>query len=99
MKQAASTAKEMAAAVAAAADSSRTRGMAGAARHPFRVRLLPEAALVMDIHSHCARTEIIGLLAGSFDRDSSTLWISRAFACRALAMEEDEAPGSSGMQD
>jgi len=53
----------------------------------------------MDLHSHCASSEIIGLLGGKFDSGTNTLWISRAFACRALGEDDADAVPSRGAQN
>ena len=40
--------------------------------------------LVADFHSHLARNEIIGFLAGSWDAEENVIHVHRAFPCRAL---------------
>ena len=62
------------------------------------MKILPEAAMIMDLHAHCSQSEVIGLLAGTFDDEQRILWITKAFSCRALAMEEQE-PGGEWKDD
>ncbi|XP_065343263.1 histone H2A deubiquitinase MYSM1-like isoform X2 [Cloeon dipterum] len=50
---------------------------------PFSVILDIGALLLMDVHAHSSRSEVIGLLGGSFDARTKKLHISRAVACKS----------------
>ncbi|CAB3380042.1 Hypothetical predicted protein [Cloeon dipterum] len=52
-------------------------------RAPFSVILDIGALLLMDVHAHSSRSEVIGLLGGSFDARTKKLHISRAVACKS----------------
>jgi len=49
----------------------------------------------MDVHSHSSRSEVIGLLGGSYDFKSKKLHISRAVACKSQStvVQCDMCPG------
>ncbi|XP_059475457.1 histone H2A deubiquitinase MYSM1-like isoform X2 [Neocloeon triangulifer] len=50
---------------------------------PFSVILDIGALLLMDVHSHSSKSEVIGLLGGCFDARTKKLHISRAVACKS----------------
>lgn len=54
---------------------------------PFSVRTSSNALFIMDLHSHLASTEVIGLLAGQWDPEKKLITIVRAYPCRALEPE------------
>ena len=58
---------------------------------PFRVRLHPEVPFVLDLHAHLSSEEIIGFLAGRWDREKRVIDIQAAFPCRALITGEGSA--------
>ncbi|CAG2167016.1 unnamed protein product [Oppiella nova] len=51
---------------------------------PFAVRLSMEALAIIDIHAHCVRTEVIGLLGGTYCALSHELFILTAEPCASL---------------
>ncbi|TPX69272.1 hypothetical protein SpCBS45565_g02603 [Spizellomyces sp. 'palustris'] len=52
---------------------------------PFRVVVQSNAMIVMDVHSHLAHTEIIGLLGGTYDPIERILKVADVFPCRSLS--------------
>ncbi|KAF4521416.1 hypothetical protein B566_EDAN010573 [Ephemera danica] len=50
---------------------------------PYSVVLDVGALLLMDVHAHACRSEVIGLLGGSYDANSRVLHISRGVACKS----------------
>lgn len=51
---------------------------------PFTVKVHPDVPFLCDLHAHLADSEIIGFLAGRFDREQQCLYIQvrrRAGAC------------------
>ena len=53
---------------------------------PFRIELSVEALLIVDLHAHLCKTEVIGLLGGRFDTSNGpmkTLRIEAAQPCRS----------------
>ena len=48
----------------------------------------PEVPFVLDLHAHLSSEEIIGFLAGRWDRENDILVIQAAFPCRALITGE-----------
>ncbi|RYG41252.1 hypothetical protein EON68_03290, partial [archaeon] len=63
---------------------------------PLRVRIMPEVTVISTMHSHLARTEIIGLLAGRVCEDDPEqpgrplLIVSHAIPCRAMPIADDQ---------
>ena len=45
---------------------------------PFRVACAPTAALLMDLHAHLSRAEVIGILGGSWDAETRHMRCARA---------------------
>ena len=71
-------------------------GQAGGTSHrhagasqPFTIKVHPDVPFLCDLHAHLADSEIIGFLAGRFDRTSRTLFIQAPFPCRATARTDD----------
>lgn len=42
---------------------------------PFTVKVHPDVPFLCDLHAHLADSEIIGFLAGRFDREAKCLYI------------------------
>lgn len=51
---------------------------------PFILSLSVEALAIIDIHSHCVETEVIGLLGGKFCSKYRQLLILTAEPCESL---------------
>ncbi|KAI8384827.1 uncharacterized protein BYT42DRAFT_563762 [Radiomyces spectabilis] len=51
---------------------------------PFEMEVHSNALLAMDFHAHLMTTEIIGFLAGEWDRTQRKMYIKEAFPCRSL---------------
>ena len=62
-------------------------GVPGA--QPFKLTVSPAAMLVMDLHAHLCTNEVIGYLGGSWDPDTKSLTIERAFPGRGVASGMD----------
>ena len=88
---------------AASQDSVRRSRRGGGVHHlpaptptqSLRVQVMPEAALVMDVHAHMALSEVIGLLGGTVQpgADPGTpalITVHRAFPCAALPIADDQ---------
>lgn len=54
------------------------------ALEPFRVVVYSSSLLMMDLHAHLATSEIIGLLAGTWDREQRILTIVKTVPCESL---------------
>ncbi|XP_070564128.1 histone H2A deubiquitinase MYSM1-like [Ptychodera flava] len=52
---------------------------------PFNVNIGTDALLIMDVHSHLATTEVIGLLGGTYRPDLHHLEVSLAEPCQSLS--------------
>ncbi|KAJ1920441.1 hypothetical protein H4219_001278 [Mycoemilia scoparia] len=52
---------------------------------PFKVFIDSEVMFLVDLHSHMASTEIIGLLGGKYDDKNKTLHILSAFPCKSTS--------------
>jgi proteasome lid subunit RPN8/RPN11 len=48
---------------------------------PFRVVVHPQVSLICDLHCHITDAEIIGILAGRWDRENSILYVQAAIPC------------------
>jgi len=59
---------------------------------PFTIRVAQSAQFVMDLHSHLSACEVIGLLAGKYDRDRREIRVDCAYPVR-------EAPPEMGSSD
>ncbi|KAI9313835.1 hypothetical protein BX666DRAFT_1863795 [Dichotomocladium elegans] len=51
---------------------------------PFEMEVHSNVMLAMDFHAHLMTTEIIGFLAGEWDKDKKKMCIKEAFPCRSL---------------
>ena len=60
-------------------------GAYAAQQQPFAVAVAPEALLLMDLHAHLSRFEVIGYLGGRWDRERRAIAVERAFPCRGAA--------------
>ncbi|KAI9596703.1 hypothetical protein BDF19DRAFT_22304 [Syncephalis fuscata] len=54
---------------------------------PFSIHVVPSAMTIMDLHAHLLRTEVIGLLGGSFDAESNEIRVLTAFPCRGASTD------------
>ncbi|XP_056459887.1 histone H2A deubiquitinase MYSM1 isoform X2 [Gadus chalcogrammus] len=54
-------------------------------KEPFRVMVCSEALLIMDMHAHVSRGEVIGLLGGTFNQKDKVLKISVAEPCNSVS--------------
>ncbi|KAI9206879.1 uncharacterized protein BJ171DRAFT_495045 [Polychytrium aggregatum] len=52
---------------------------------PFHVNVSSNALLLMDLHSHLAHTEIIGLIGGRYDAEAKVLSLTECFPCRSTS--------------
>ncbi|KAI7876253.1 hypothetical protein K492DRAFT_151908 [Lichtheimia hyalospora FSU 10163] len=51
---------------------------------PFELQVHSNVLLAMDFHAHLMTTEIIGFLAGEWDKEHRRMCIKEAFPCRSL---------------
>eukprot|EP01083_Nonionella_stella_P047541 127255_1 len=56
---------------------------------PYSTKVSNDALLFMDFHAHMASTEIIGLLAGTYNFETKELHVKSAFPCRTLNNSND----------
>jgi protein MYSM1 len=49
---------------------------------PFEITIQSNATLLMDIHCHLARTEVIGYVAGTWDKQTRRLHVIKVCVCR-----------------
>ncbi|XP_068449227.1 histone H2A deubiquitinase MYSM1 [Clinocottus analis] len=54
-------------------------------QEPFQVVVCAETLLIMDMHAHVSRGEVIGLLGGTFHEDESVLKIRAAEPCNSVS--------------
>ena len=54
---------------------------------PFKIKVHKSALLVMDLHAHLMRTEVIGFLAGRWDPTEKMLWVVEALPCKSVEQE------------
>ncbi|XP_061635981.1 histone H2A deubiquitinase MYSM1 isoform X1 [Phyllopteryx taeniolatus] len=54
-------------------------------QEPFRVVVCAETLLIMDMHAHVSRGEVIGLLGGTFNEEEKVLKISAAEPCNSVS--------------
>jgi proteasome lid subunit RPN8/RPN11 len=57
---------------------------------PFRIEVHPQVGFLTDVHSHLCDSEVIGLLAGKWDRDKRCLYIQAPFPCAATERHKDD---------
>ncbi|XP_019752812.1 histone H2A deubiquitinase MYSM1 [Hippocampus comes] len=55
------------------------------AQEPFRVIVCAETLLIMDMHAHVSRGEVIGLLGGTFNEEDKVLKICAAEPCNSVS--------------
>ena len=60
---------------------------------PFTIEVDSNAMLLMDLHCHLAETEVIGYLAGTWDKGGQKLIVRKAFPCRALEGVDADTTG------
>lgn len=61
--------------------------LAGA--QPYSVYLSPVAEVVIDCHAHLSHSEVIGVLAGVFDPDTSSISVLRAYPVQEVSTEDN----------
>uniref|UniRef100_A0A7N9ASM3 Myb-like, SWIRM and MPN domain-containing protein 1 n=1 Tax=Mastacembelus armatus TaxID=205130 RepID=A0A7N9ASM3_9TELE len=54
-------------------------------QEPFQVIVCAETLLIMDMHAHVSRGEVIGLLGGTFNEEEKTLKICAAEPCNSVS--------------
>ncbi|XP_047229671.1 histone H2A deubiquitinase MYSM1 [Girardinichthys multiradiatus] len=54
-------------------------------QEPFQVIVCAETLLIMDMHAHVSRGEVIGLLGGMFDQEEKVLKICAAEPCNSVS--------------
>ncbi|XP_070817719.1 histone H2A deubiquitinase MYSM1 isoform X2 [Chaetodon trifascialis] len=54
-------------------------------QEPFQVIVCAETLLIMDMHAHVSRGEVIGLLGGTFSEDEKVLKICAAEPCNSVS--------------
>ncbi|XP_078141873.1 histone H2A deubiquitinase MYSM1 [Centroberyx gerrardi] len=54
-------------------------------QEPFQVIVCAEALLIMDMHAHVSRGEVIGLLGGAFNEEDKVLKICAAEPCNSVS--------------
>ncbi|XP_037625932.1 histone H2A deubiquitinase MYSM1 [Sebastes umbrosus] len=54
-------------------------------QEPFQVIVCAETLLIMDMHAHVSRGEVIGLLGGTFNEEERVLKISAAEPCNSVS--------------
>ena len=57
-------------------------GMVGA--QPFKIKVQRKAMIMMDLHAHLLKTEVIGFLAGKWDPKERLLEVDSAIPCRSV---------------
>ena len=62
---------------------------------PFHVEIHKTALIVMDIHAHISKTEVIGMLGGKYCREQGKLTVSMATPCNSIStgMQCEMDPG------
>lgn len=64
-------------------------GVAASLTQPFRVVVHPQCPLICEVHSHMSDSEVIGLLAGKWDRETRTLYVQAPFPCISTSTIEN----------
>jgi proteasome lid subunit RPN8/RPN11 len=59
-------------------------------KQPFKVAVHPQFPLICDIHAHLSEAEVIGLLAGRWDRDNNLLYVQIPIPCTSLKRSDDD---------
>ena len=50
----------------------------------------PQVGLITDIHSHLCEAEVIGLLAGKYDKEMRTIFVQFPFPCTSTDRHGDD---------
>ncbi|KAI9484100.1 MAG: hypothetical protein EXX96DRAFT_477891 [Benjaminiella poitrasii] len=61
-----------------------------AGSQPFEITVESNVLLAMDFHAHLMTTEIIGFLAGDWDKESKHMTIREAFPCRSIETGQND---------
>ncbi|KAM9848665.1 histone H2A deubiquitinase MYSM1 [Aulostomus maculatus] len=61
------------------------RSFGGDVQEPFQVMVCAETLLIMDMHAHVSRGEVIGLLGGTFNEEEKVLKICVAEPCNSVS--------------
>lgn len=56
---------------------------------PYALYVSPAAVVIMDLHAHLCKCEVIGMLAGTFEPTTRTISVLHAHPVRELATEDD----------
>mmetsp|Transcript_8352 Transcript_8352/g.23944 ORF Transcript_8352/g.23944 Transcript_8352/m.23944 type:complete len:630 (-) Transcript_8352:168-2057(-) len=56
---------------------------------PFAIEIAPSAQLLMDLHAHLDTSEIIGLLAGHYNKTTRKMHVVQAYPVKEVATEDD----------
>ncbi|CAO3703210.1 unnamed protein product [Rhizopus stolonifer] len=59
-------------------------GSSTAGSQPFEIKANSNVLVAMDFHSHLMTTEIIGFLAGEWDKETMHMMIREAYPCRSI---------------
>lgn len=54
-------------------------------QEPFTLRICADALVLIDMHSHVCKTEVIGLLGGTYNEEEGALTVRIAEACRSVS--------------
>ncbi|KAI8357828.1 hypothetical protein EDC96DRAFT_242901 [Choanephora cucurbitarum] len=65
-------------------------GSGSAGCQPFEVTVESNVLLAMDFHAHLMTTEIIGFLAGEWDKESMRMTVREAFPCRSIETGQND---------
>ncbi|RCH95701.1 hypothetical protein CU098_000577, partial [Rhizopus stolonifer] len=57
---------------------------------PFELAVESNVLLAMDFHAHLMTTEIIGFLAGDWDKDTKQLVVKEAYPCRSIETGQND---------
>jgi proteasome lid subunit RPN8/RPN11 len=57
---------------------------------PFEITVESNVLLAMDFHAHLMTTEIIGFLAGEWDKESMRMSVREAFPCRSIETGQND---------
>ncbi len=62
-----------------------------ASQQPFRLVVSTETVWIMELHSHLADVEIIGLLAGRWDKERKEMVVLGAYPCNRVLSDNTDA--------
>ncbi|KAJ8305574.1 hypothetical protein KUTeg_016119 [Tegillarca granosa] len=54
-------------------------------RAPFNVEIWNDALIIMDMHAHVSKTEVIGMLGGQYIEETNTLTINIVVPCNSIS--------------